>query len=203
MRLVIKNMVCPRCIASVEQLLQKNKMPANYVRLGEVELLNKPGELELTRFAADLKQTGFELLDDRRMQLIEEIKKLLIQKIQSGSIEEHFSISKFLSKKIFKDYSSVSRLFSEVEGVTIEQFFILQKIEKIKEWLIYDELTLSDIAFNLGYSSPQHLSGQFKKFTGMTPSQFKKMGAIQRKPIDKVTVNRDSVQQKLIDKVTT
>jgi AraC-like DNA-binding protein len=203
MRLVIKNMVCPRCIASVEQLLQKNKMPANYVRLGEVELLNKPGEAELTRFAADLKQTGFELLDDRRMQLIEEIKKLLIQKIQSGSIEEHFSISKFLSKKIFKDYSSVSRLFSEVEGVTIEQFFILQKIEKIKEWLIYDELTLSDIAFNLGYSSPQHLSGQFKKFTGMTPSQFKKMGAIQRKPIDKVTVNRDSVQQKLIDKVTT
>lgn len=203
MRLVIKNMVCPRCIASVEQLLQKNKMPANYVRLGEVELLNKPGELELTRFAADLKQAGFELLDDRRMQLIEEIKKLLIQKIQSGSIEEHFSISKFLSKKIFKDYSSVSRLFSEVEGVTIEQFFILQKIEKIKEWLIYDELTLSDIAFNLGYSSPQHLSGQFKKFTGMTPSQFKKMGAIQRKPIDKVTVNRDSVQQKLIDKVTT
>jgi|SRR5690348_5582210 len=203
MRLVIKNMVCPRCIASVEQLLQKNKMPANYVRLGEVELLNKPGEAELTRFAADLKQAGFELLDDRRMQLIEEIKKLLIQKIQSGSIEEHFSISKFLSKKIFKDYSSVSRLFSEVEGVTIEQFFILQKIEKIKEWLIYDELTLSDIAFNLGYSSPQHLSGQFKKFTGMTPSQFKKMGAIQRKPIDKVTVNRDSVQQKLIDKVTT
>jgi len=203
MRLVIKNMVCPRCIASVEQLLQQNKMPANYVRLGEVELLNKPGEAELTRFAADLKQAGFELLDDRRMQLIEEIKKLLIQKIQSGSIEEHFSISKFLSKKIFKDYSSVSRLFSEVEGVTIEQFFILQKIEKIKEWLIYDELTLSDIAFNLGYSSPQHLSGQFKKFTGMTPSQFKKMGAIQRKPIDKVTVNRDSVQQKLIDKVTT
>ncbi|HVZ96174.1 MAG TPA: helix-turn-helix transcriptional regulator [Chitinophagaceae bacterium] len=187
MRLIIKNMVCPRCITSVEQLLEKNKMPAKYVRLGEVELLKEPGNAQLARFAEDLKQTGFELLDDRRMQLIEEIKKLLIQKIQSGNVEEHFSFSKYLNKKIFKDYSSISRLFPEVEGITIEQFFILQKIEKIKEWLIYNELSLSEIAFNLGYSSTQHLSGQFKKFTGMTPSQFKKLGASQRKPIDQVT----------------
>jgi AraC family transcriptional regulator len=187
MRLIIKNMVCPRCITSVEQLLEKNKMQAKYIRLGEVELLEEPGKAQLAHFAEDLKRTGFELLDDRKMQLIEEIKKLLIQKIQSGSVEEHFSISKYLGKKIFKDYSSVSRLFSEVEGVTIEQFFILQKIEKIKEWLIYNELSLSGIAFNLGYSSTQHLSSQFKKLTGMTPSQFKKLGAAHRKPIDHVT----------------
>ena len=186
MQLIIKNMVCPRCIASVEHLLQENKMPAKYVRLGEVELLRDPGRSVLSKFSEDLRQAGFELLDDHRMQLIEQVKRLLIQKIQSGNVEEHFSISKYLGKKIFKDYSSVSRLFSEVEGITVEQYFILQKIEKVKEWLMYNELSLSQVAFNLGYSSTQHLSGQFKKLTGMTPTQFKRPGAFHRKPIDQV-----------------
>lgn len=184
MRLIIKNMVCPRCITSVEQLLKKNKLQANYVRLGEVELTKEPTKTSLRQFADDLKQTGFELLDDQKSQLIEQVKSLLIQKVQSGQVEEHFSVSKYLSEKIFKDYSSISRLFSEVEGITIEQFFILQKIEKTKEWLIYDELSLSQIAFTLGYSSTQHLSNQFKKITGMTPTQFKQLGAVHRKPID-------------------
>lgn len=179
-------MVCPRCISSVEQLLEKNKLLANYVRLGEVELTKEPTEAQLNLFAEDLKQTGFELLDDQRMKLIEQVKNQLIQKVQSGTIEDHFSVSKYLSDKIYKDYSAVSKLFSEVEGITIEQFFILQKIEKIKEWLIYNEMSLSQMAFNLGYSSTQHLSAQFKKLTGMTPSQFKQRGALHRKPIDGV-----------------
>ena len=106
--------------------------------------------------------------------------------MQSGDIEEHFSVSKLINEHIFKDYSSVSKLFSEVEGITIEQFFILQKIEKTKEWLMYDELSLGQIAFQLGYSSTQHLSSQFRKLTGMTPSQFKQIGASHRKPIDGV-----------------
>lgn len=186
MRLIIKNMVCPRCISSVEQLLEKNKLSANHVRLGEVELTKEPTEAQLTKFAEDLKQTGFELLDDHRMKLIEQVKNMLIQKVQSGSVEEHFSVSKYLGGKIYKDYTSVSKLFSEVEGITVEQFFILQKIEKTKEWLIYNEQSLSQIAFNLGYSSTQHLSNQFKKLTGMTPSQFKQLGALNRKPIDGV-----------------
>ena len=109
---------------------------------------------------------------------------MLIQKAQSGTVEDHFSVSKYITETIFKDYSSISRLFSEVEGITIEQFFILQKIEKTKELLIYDELSLGQIAFDLGYSSTQHLSNQFKKVTGMTPSQFKQLGAVHRKPID-------------------
>jgi AraC family transcriptional regulator len=184
MRLMIKNMVCPRCVTSVEQLLEKNNLQAKYVRLGEVELNEEPGKAKLEGFAEDLKGTGFELLDDQKTQLIEQIKNLLIQKVQSGSIEEGFSIRKYIGDNIFKGYSSISRLFSEVEGVTIEQFFILQKIEKTKEWLIYDEQSLSQIAFNLGYSSTQHLSSQFKKVTGMTPSQFKRLGAVHRKPID-------------------
>jgi AraC family transcriptional regulator len=184
MKLIVKNMVCPRCISSVEQLLEKNKLQAVYVRLGEVELTKQPDKNRLQQFAEDLQATGFELLDDQKSQLIEKVKTLLIEKVQSGSIEEHFSIAKYVSDNIYKDYSSVSRLFSEVEGVTIEQFFILQKIEKTKEWLIYDEQSLSQIAFILGYSSTQHLSGQFKKVTGMTPSQFRQIGAEHRKPID-------------------
>jgi AraC family transcriptional regulator len=186
MKLIIKNMVCPRCITSVEHILQKNNLQASYVRLGEVELINEPGKDKLQRFAADLQQTGFELLDDQKMQMIEQVKNLLIQKVQAGNIEEHFILSKFISDNIYKDYSSISRLFSGVEGITIEQFFNLQKIEKTKEWLMYNEQSLSQIAFNLGYSSTQHLSTQFKKLTGMTPTQFKKLGTFHRMPIDGV-----------------
>ena len=186
MRLVIKNMVCPRCISSVKEILEKNNLPANYVRLGEVELIKEPGKTRLLKLAEDLKQAGFELLDDHKKQLIEQVKNLLIQKVQSGHVEEHFSVSKYITEHIYKDYSSISRLFSEVESITIEQFFILQKIEKAKEWLIYDEQSLGQIAFELGYSSTQHLSSQFKKITGMTPSTFKQLGAIHRKPIDDV-----------------
>jgi len=186
MHLIVKNMVCPRCIASVEGLLERHGLEARYVHLGDVELVTNPAAAVLEGLAADLRTAGFELLDDRKMQLIEEVKLLLIQKIQSGAVEDHFSLSHFIRQKIFRDYSSVSRLFSEVTGVTMEQFFILQKVEKIKEWLIYNEMSLGDMASRLGYSSTQHLSSQFKKVTGMTPSQFKDLGASQRKSIDQV-----------------
>jgi len=179
-------MVCPRCITSVEQILKENKFEAKYVRLGEIELVKTLNRNQLQKFSGDLRKVGFELLDDSKTQLIEKIKTLLIQKTQEGNVEQHFSIQKYLTNNIFKDYSSLSKLFSEVESVTIEQFFILQKIEKAKEWLIYNELSLSQIAFNLGYSSSQHLSGQFKKLTGMTPTQFKSLGAEHRKAIDDV-----------------
>lgn len=179
-------MVCPRCIMSVENILKENKLQTKYVRLGEIELAKEPTDKQLQHFAAELQKVGFELLDDAKTQLIEKIKTLLIQKVQEENIEEHFSIQKFLSQNIFKDYSSISKLFSEVEGITIEQFFILQKIEKIKERLIYNEQSLSEIALNLGYSSTQHLSAQFKKLTGMTPTKFKSLGTTHRKPIDKI-----------------
>ena len=186
MKLIIKNMVCPRCIGSVEQILKNNNLPAHYIRLGEVELIKDPGKNKLEQFSADLKKSGFELLDDQNMQLIEKIKNLLIGKVQHGDIEDHFSVIKYLGQKIFRDYSALSKLFSEVEGITIEQFFILQKIEKVKEWLMYNELSLNQIAFNLSYSSTQHLSSQFKKLTGMTPTQFKHLGTPHRKAIDAI-----------------
>lgn len=183
-------MVCPRCITSVENILKGNKIEITSVKLGEIELKKSLTAKELQKFSEDLQNVGFELLDDQKTQLIERIKTLLIQKVQQGYIEEHFSIQKYLIEKIFKDYSSISKLFSEVEGITIEQFFILQKIEKAKEWLIYDELSLGQIAFDLGYSSSQHLSSQFKKLTGMTPTQFKIIGNFHRKAIDKVGISK-------------
>lgn len=184
MKLVIKNMVCPRCISAVEQILKENKLPSRYIHLGEVELLKDPGKKRLEKLSADLVSNGFELLDDQRMQLIEKIKTSLIEKVQRGEIEDHFSVSKFLSAKLFRDYSSLSKLFSEVEGITLEQFFILQKLEKVKEWIIYNELSLSEIALKLGYSSTQHLSSQFKKLTGMTPTRFRQIGSVHRKALD-------------------
>jgi len=125
-------------------------------------------------------------LDDKKQKQIEKIKSLLIKKVQSGDVEEHFSISEYLSNALHKDYSYISRLFSEVEGITVEQFFILQKIEKVKEWLVYGELNLSEISFRLGYSSVAHISAQFKKITGLTPSHFKKLGNPQRKSLDEL-----------------
>lgn len=186
MRLILKNMVCPRCILLVEQILEKHQLETTFVRLGEVELKQDPGKKKLQELAEELLSAGFELLDDQKKQLIEKVKNLLIVLVQSGSIEEHFTVGKFIGTEIHKDYSSVSKLFSEVEGITIEQFFILQKIEKVKEWLMYNQQSLSQIAFNLGYSSTQHLSGQFKKVTGMTPSMFKESASQHRKSIDQL-----------------
>ncbi len=185
MKLYIKNMVCNRCIMVVKQELENMKLQPLHVAMGEVELkkpLTKKQELQLN---TKLKSLGFELLDNQKQKQIEKIKSLLIQKVQSGELKEHFSITDFLTNSIHKDYSNISRLFSEVEGITIEQFFILQKIEKVKEWLIYAELNLSEIAWKLGYSSVSHLSAQFKKVTGLTPSAFKKIGG-NRKSLDEV-----------------
>lgn len=180
-------MVCPRCIMTVEQLLRNNQLPYSNINLGEVTLLEEPSKEQVERLSLDLQKVGFELLDDQRTKLIERIKSLLIEKIQQGEVEEHFSLSKTLSQQLHKDYSHISKLFTEVEGITIEQFFILQKVEKVKEWLVYNEYSLNEISLNLGYSSVQHLSTQFKKVTGMTPSQFKKIGIGLRKPLDNVT----------------
>lgn len=186
MTIYIKNMVCRRCILTVAQILQKNNIVPDAIALGEVSL---PGELDREKEHAlrkDLEIYGFELLDDQRSQLIEKVKTLLLEKVQSGDLPEDFSLVKFISTALHRDYSAVSKLFSEVEGITLEHYFILQKIEKVKEWLVYNEHTLSEIAFRLGYSSVAYLSSQFKKVTGLTPSAFKTGHSGQRKPLDHV-----------------
>lgn len=186
MKLLIKNMVCPRCVMTVEGILKENDLSYHSVRLGEVDLENNPAPEQIQRLNAGLKKVGFEILDDKKKRQIENIKTTLIQVVQSGDIEEHFSLGDTLGKKLNKDYTQISRLFSEVEGITVEQFFILQKIEKVKEWLTYEELTLSEIAWKLGYSSVAHLSAQFKKVTGLTPSQFKTIGLSHRRGLESV-----------------
>ncbi|MBK8610352.1 MAG: AraC family transcriptional regulator [Chitinophagaceae bacterium] len=186
MRLYIKNMVCNRCIMVVKQELEKQKLLPAMVSMGEVELSKSATVKQLKVLDERLKELGFELLDDQKQKHIEKIKSLLIKQIQSGELEEHFSITTYLTKALNKDYSYISRLFSEVEGITIEQFFILQKIEKVKELIIYNEMNLSEISYKLGYSSVAHLSAQFKKVTGLTPSHFKKLGGIHRHSLDSV-----------------
>jgi len=185
MIIYIKNMVCNRCILAVRQVLQSINIQPVQVNLGEIHLSANLSANQLQQLTSLLQPLGFEVLDNQRQRQIEKIKSLLIAKIQSGNLEDHFSISDFLKAGLLKDYSSISRLFSQVEGMTIEQFFIAQKVEKIKEWLVYDELSLSEMAFRLGYSSVAHLSAQFKKITGLTPSQFKQMGG-SRKAIDSI-----------------
>lgn len=178
-------MVCNRCIMVVKQVLEEMNLQPLRVAMGEIELKKPVTAKQLDLLNEKLKALGFEVLDNTKQSQIEKIKSLLIQKVQQGDLEEHFSITDFITQSIHKEYSQLSRLFSEVEGLTVEQFFILQKIEKVKEWLIYNESNLSEIAWKLGYSSVAHLSAQFKKITGLTPSAFKKIGGT-RKSLDEV-----------------
>lgn len=179
-------MVCPRCIIVVEQLLSQHRLRSKQTLLGEVDLINEPTEQQLQTFAAALQKVGFEILHEPKKQMVDKIKNLVIQKVQQANIERHFNLSSFLKTNTLKDYSYLTKLFSEYEACTIEQFFILQKIEKAKELLHYNQSTVAEIAECLGYSSSQHLSSQFKKVTGFTPLQFKTVAAPMRQPIDSV-----------------
>lgn len=178
-------MVCPRCVMAVENLLRQSGIDFIEVRLGEVLLENDLKPKQKSEFREILQQLGFELLDDKNAALISQIKTLIIEQIQSGN-ELNLNLSSFLSEKLGKDYSHLSKLFSATLGITIEQFSILQKIEKVKELLIYDEMSLKEIAFTLGYSSPAHLSNQFKKISGLSPSEFKLLTEKERKSIDEI-----------------
>jgi AraC-like DNA-binding protein len=179
-------MVCDRCILVVQQELQKLGIDSCKVTLGEVENGTEIPKDKLEKFQKNLTALGFELLDNSQKQLIEKIKNIIIQQVHHAQEENNHTYSEILSKALHKDYSYLSSLFSEVEGITIEKYVINQKIEKVKELIIYDELSLSEIAYKLGYSSVAHLSNQFKKVTGLTPSHFKQVGQNKRKPIDKV-----------------
>ena len=179
-------MVCDRCIYVVKQELEKLNLQYSSVTLGEVGLPKEPSEKQLMQLKENLAALGFEVLDDSRKRLIEKIKNIIIEQVHYSDPDDKHNFSEILSQKLHKDYSYLSNLFSEVEGITIEKYIINQKIEKAKELMVYDELNLSEIAFRLGYSSVAHLSSQFKKVTGLTPSHFKKLSGIHRKSLDKV-----------------
>jgi len=186
MKIFIKNMVCGRCISAVENIFNDNNIKVKNINLGEVETESEISETNLQVLEKCLQKTGFERIKDSAHQLIEKIKNLIIVKISELDINENFLLSEFLSSKLHKDYSSLSKTFSQNENITLEQFFILQKIEKVKELLLYNEFTLTEIAGKLGYKSVQHLSSQFRNSTGFTPTEFKKLKVHNRKPLDQV-----------------
>lgn len=184
MNLYIKNMVCNRCINAVKSLLEEMNISYSSVQLGEAVIQKELSQKQIAVLKEKLTKLGFELLDDTKRKLIEKIKTVIIEQVHYGKGDDRYSLSQVLSSSLHKDYSYLSNLFSAVEGTTIEKYLINQKIEKAKELLVYNELSLSEIAFQLGYSSVAHLSSQFKKVTGLTPTHFKTLG--HRKTIDSV-----------------
>jgi AraC family transcriptional regulator len=187
MLLYIKNMVCNRCKSAVRIELEKLGLHPVSVALGEVAIEEK--ELSASQvkvLSSALSASGFELIDDKRSKLIENVKNIVISSIHHAAEKPSRNYSELIAQQLHHDYSYISKLFSEVEGMTIEQYIISQRIEKAKELLLYNELSLTEVAYQLGYSSPAHLSAQFKKITGLTPSAFKSQGFSARKELDRI-----------------
>lgn len=173
-------MVCNRCISAVEQLFSALQIPVQEVKLGEV-LLEKELKLkEISQLKQELSKVGFELIETRSEKLIEDIKRITIEYLNSDYIQNKIPLSLFLTQHLSYDYSYLSDLFSKKEHKTIEQFFIFQRIEKVKALILLNQFTFSEIAFQVGFSSVHHMSSQFKKVTQMTPSAFKRL---ERKPM--------------------
>ena len=180
----IKNMVCPRCVMAVEAALKALNIPFRQVELGQVHLQQTISVSQRQAFGTKLQALGFKLLEPGKSAIISKIKTLIIEQVHHSKEPLTVNLSTYLANKFAYEYSYLSRLFSAVEGITIEKYLTRQKIEKVKELLFYDELSLSEIAFELNYSSVAYLSSQFKKETGMTPSQFKRAHTPNLRPLD-------------------
>jgi YesN/AraC family two-component response regulator len=186
--LLVKNMVCPRCVVSVEDILNKEAIPFHKVLFGEIHLTNELSWVQKENLTSGLKTEGFELIDNHMSGLIEKIKKLVIKRARNeiDKKEIKLNLSAYLSEKLHYEYTYLSSSFSAIEGRTIENFFIEQRIEKVKELLGYGQMTLSEIAYELDYSNTAYLSTQFKKITGITPSYFREAGIANRKALDSI-----------------
>ena len=185
-QLRIKNMVCDRCKMAVKQVLKDVGLTPERIDLGEVWVSDVPTEAQLAQLKTRLEALGFELLDDQRQQMIERMKTAIIALVHHHQGNKTLNLSVYLSQLLHRDYSALSKLFSEVTGLTIERYFIMQRIERVKELIRYDELTLTEIAYQMNYSSVAHLSSQFRSVTGMTPTQFRFMKTAQRANLDEV-----------------
>ena len=179
-------MVCDRCIMVVRDTMEKNGVALKQVILGEVETQNDLSHSEKEKLRHILLPLGFELIDDKNSRTIEKIKNIIIGLVHRPEGEPEHNLSDILKRELHQDYHALSKLFSTVEGITIEKYFIAQKVERVKELLVYDELSLKEIAWLLHYSSVAYLSNQFKKVTGLSPSHFKQIKSEKRKPLDKV-----------------
>lgn len=175
-------MVCPRCIIAVKNILESEGVTVKSISLGDAEIEEELTDERRLSVARKLQDMGFELLDDPRSQLVEQIRIAVLKWVRMN--EERPKLSDYLADNLKKDYSTLSKLFSEVRGITIEKFAIIHRIEYAKELLCYSQLSTSEIAYKLGYSSPAHLSSQFKQVTGMTPKDFRSQGQHDRISLD-------------------
>ena len=187
--LYVKNMVCDRCIRVVKDELTALRLDVRSVALGEVVVEGTANKLPIGRIKTVFEQNGFELIEDRKAKTIERLKLAILKLVREDYDRRDRKIksSEYLSKELGLDYHYLSTLFSSLENVTIEQYIILQRVERVKELLKYGELTLSEIAYKLGYSSVQHLSNQFKQATGFTPTKFRSLKGHLRRPLDRVS----------------
>ncbi len=187
-------MVSNRCKMAVKEELKKLGLHFIVVELGEVEIMEKISAEQRVLLQEGLVNSGLELMDDRRSVLIERIKNVIVDMVHHSDEEIRVNFSHYLSEKLNHDYTYLANLFSEVQGTTIEQFIIAHKIERIKELIIYGELNITEIAWKMNYSSVAHLSNQFKKMTGLTPSHFKKLKDKRRSPIEEIGMMPGSMQ---------
>lgn len=179
-------MVCSRCKMVIKAQLESKGLRPLFVNLGEVEIEEQLNKDQIQELDTTLKQLGFEIIDDHKSQIIERIKNAIVTLVHHSTENIKTNLSDFITSQIHHDYSYLSNLFSEVEGTTIEKYFIAQRIERAKELLVYNQLTLSEIADQLGYSSVAYLSNQFKKVTGFTPTYFKSIKEYKRRNIEEL-----------------
>lgn len=180
-------MVCNRCVKVVREDLESLGHIIESIELGKVSLVGELSAAELSVVEGMLGANGFELINDQQSRLIDRIKTIIIEYVHyEREKPEHQNFSDYLSKQVGQNYFSLSKLFSSVEGITIEKYLILQRIERVKELLVYGEQNLSEIAYDLGYNTVAHLSGQFKKVTGMSPTAFRKLTDQRRNSLDQV-----------------
>ena len=186
MKLFIKYMVSNRCKIVVKEILKEMNLHFILVDLGEVDIMEDLTTEQLEKLKKELQESGLELMDDKKSILIEKIKTIIIQMIHHTEEDIKINFSDYLSEKLNHNYNYLANLFSDIQGTTIEHFIIFHKVEKIKELMIYDELTITEIAYKMNYSSVAHLSTQFKKVTGLSPSHFKQLKDKRRKPIEEI-----------------
>ena len=179
-------MVCIRCQMVVKAELEKLGVQYVDVKIGEANTIEDVSKEQLQKLDVALRKSGLELMDDKRSILVEKIKSVIIELVHYTDEQIKINLSDYLSEKLNYDYTYLANLFSEVKGITIEKFYLTHKIEKVKELIVYDELNLSEIAYKLHYSSVAHLSNQFKKITGLTPSHFKNLKNKRRRTLEDV-----------------
>jgi len=186
LKLYIKNMVCIRCQMVVKSELEKLGLHYRNVKIGEANIIENILPEQLEKLDIALKKSGLQLMDNKKSILVEKIKNAIIELVHYSEEQIRVNLSDYLSEKLNYDYSYLANLFAEVKGTTIEKFYLTHKIEKVKELIVYNELNLTEIAYKMHYSSVAHLSNQFKKFTGLTPSHFKKLKNKRRDTLEEV-----------------